>query len=349
MLLATLLLLLTGLARAAETVAVLAFDAHAIDADLEPLGRGVADMLTTDLQRAPGVRLLERQRIRAVLDELALQGTGFVDPETAVSIGRGLGADALVVGALTSAVDGLRLDARLVDVQTGEVTHAASATGRLESFFELERAVASQLLTALGADVELPPRDMSLDELLVASRRLQEQDDAYLARLSSIQQYKLARWRRSELSFQVGGGQAAVSTVKTWAVYDGGDAIIPPTTLAERAGDQAALDKMAKHRKTAKTLMWSALGVTVLGAGVGYGVGWQDGEPEFGVAMGALIGAGVGLFPAQFSFGYRAKNRYPANYWTPSEVDAHLERANQQIAADLGLAERDRREADLRP
>lgn len=34
-----------------HVVTVTYFDAHSVDPDLEPLGRGVADMLITDLQR----------------------------------------------------------------------------------------------------------------------------------------------------------------------------------------------------------------------------------------------------------------------------------------------------------
>lgn len=152
--LALLALLASTPALAADDVlAVLPFEVHTDEATWAQMGDGAADMLVTDLSRGEGVRLVERARIQAVLDELALQQSAFVDPETAKRVGEGLGATAVVVGSVTVKGEVLRLDARLVDVATGETLLADQAEGPAKDFFTLERTLALRLLRQL--DVEL--------------------------------------------------------------------------------------------------------------------------------------------------------------------------------------------------
>lgn len=151
--------LLTSAAVAAdEVLAVLPFAVHAEDPSLAYLGPGVADMLVTDLQRGEGVRLVERTRIEAVLDELALQASEFVDPETARKIGAGLGATDLVIGSVTMNGDRMRIDARLIDVSTGEARLADQAEGKPDAFFDLERTLALRLLNHLDIELDAPAR-----------------------------------------------------------------------------------------------------------------------------------------------------------------------------------------------
>ena len=110
----------------AETIAVTYFDAHSIDPELEPLGRGLADMLITDLQQADGLRLVERNQLNQVLMELQLQQTVLIDPDTAVALGKGLGADTVITGSITVAVEGMRLDARVIGVDCEDIDETPS-------------------------------------------------------------------------------------------------------------------------------------------------------------------------------------------------------------------------------
>ena len=52
---------------APKTVAVLYFDNNTGSADYDAMGRGVAAMLITDLSGVPEIRLVERERLQAVL------------------------------------------------------------------------------------------------------------------------------------------------------------------------------------------------------------------------------------------------------------------------------------------
>ncbi|MBW2257707.1 MAG: hypothetical protein JRI25_24340 [Deltaproteobacteria bacterium] len=68
-----------------------------------------------------------------------------------------LGATHMVAGTFTVVGEAMRLDARLVAVDSGEVVVAANADGEREAFFELEKALVKALLAAL--DAELSPKE----------------------------------------------------------------------------------------------------------------------------------------------------------------------------------------------
>lgn len=144
------LLLLPALARAQTlVVAVLPFSNNSGDPDWDPLGRGLAEMMTTDLARSPSLVLVERVRLQQVLDELKLQEGASFDPATAAQVGRLVGASHLAFGSLVALAPDLRLDIRLVTTDAGRVLVAESVTGQKDRFFALETELADKLLAGL--------------------------------------------------------------------------------------------------------------------------------------------------------------------------------------------------------
>ena len=67
-------------AYAATTVAVLPLEQGAGSEAHAGLGTALSGMLVADLSVAPGLVLVERTRLDAVLSEIALSETGFLDP-----------------------------------------------------------------------------------------------------------------------------------------------------------------------------------------------------------------------------------------------------------------------------
>ncbi len=144
------------LSQAADgAVAVLYFDNQG-NADLEPLKVGLAQMLITDLQQAGDIPVVERARIQAVLDELELGHNGMADPTTAARIGKLLGAEWLVLGSYFDLMGTLRVDTRVVRVETGEIVHTAGQAKPRERFQAIEDALATELIAGLRALHEQP-------------------------------------------------------------------------------------------------------------------------------------------------------------------------------------------------
>src|SRR6267143_3187281 len=78
---------LTSLAPAPSTIAVLPMTI-AGDSSLQPLSRGLAELVMSDLAMVRSLRLLERVQIGVLLDELKLGQSARADPGTAARVGR---------------------------------------------------------------------------------------------------------------------------------------------------------------------------------------------------------------------------------------------------------------------
>ena len=167
------------------TVAVLPLRFSGSDSTLRPLGRGLAELLTTDLARSSRLTVLERARIQAVLDELALQQSGQTDSATNVRAGRLLRAGQLVQGSILQLdASQLRVDAAVVDVSTSEVRGVADGADELEELFALEKRIALDLFDRLGVTLTVAERNAieqrptrSLAAFLAYSRGLEAEDE----------------------------------------------------------------------------------------------------------------------------------------------------------------------------
>ncbi|MCA9553768.1 MAG: hypothetical protein KC933_27250, partial [Myxococcales bacterium] len=121
---------------APPTVAVMYFDYQGKDEEMALLRKGLAQMLISDLPAGDAYTLVERDRLQDVLDELELSKSVKVDPATAQKVGKLLGARYLVLGGYFDLMGTLRVDARVVRVETGEVVRSVGAHGKPDDFLE---------------------------------------------------------------------------------------------------------------------------------------------------------------------------------------------------------------------
>src|SRR5215831_7380225 len=129
----------------APTAAVLYFDYDGKDAELALLRKGLAQMLISDLAASDAIRVVERERLQDVLGELKLQQSSKIDQASAVRAGKLLGARYLVLGAYFDVMKSLRADARIVDVETGQVLFSAGGTAKPDDVLVLEQKLAGEL------------------------------------------------------------------------------------------------------------------------------------------------------------------------------------------------------------
>jgi TolB-like protein len=122
-------------------------------ADYDALGKGIADVLITDLATNPTIRVLERDRVQQLMDEQNLGSAGRVDQETAVKVGKLLGVHHMIFGGFIVDQRGtMRLDARAVNVETGVIEHVESVTDRADNLL----AILSTLADKLNKGMKLP-------------------------------------------------------------------------------------------------------------------------------------------------------------------------------------------------
>jgi TolB-like protein len=167
------------------TVAIFPMRFSGSDSSLRPLGRGFAELLATDLSRSPKLTIVERARVQALLDELALQRSGLTDTSTNVRAGRLLRAGRIVQGSVLQLGESqLRVDAAVLDVPTAAVRGSARGEDALDRLFDLEKRIAFGLFDELGVTLTVAERNAieqrptrSLAAFLAYSRGLTAEDD----------------------------------------------------------------------------------------------------------------------------------------------------------------------------
>jgi TolB-like protein len=142
-----LVLVATTASAATPTVAVLPF--RDLSGGKASVGEAIRETVTSDLKTLGGVRVIERAQLDRVLGEQHLQATD-VDPATAARVGRLLGATLIAVGAYQQARSDVRLTARFVQVETGEIVGTAKVDGRAPDFLHLQDKITAELLRSAG-------------------------------------------------------------------------------------------------------------------------------------------------------------------------------------------------------
>lgn len=123
--------------------------------DFTALERGIAGMMISELSRNPGARLVDRSQTQRILDEQDLAKDGRVDAATAAKIGKLVGARYMLMGNFIDFYGKFRIDARIVDVETGEIIKVVSNDPRYskrDDMFKMIQGVAIDVM----ADVKLP-------------------------------------------------------------------------------------------------------------------------------------------------------------------------------------------------
>lgn len=143
-------------AQAKPVVAVLYFDNNSIGKDrldYDGVGKGIADMLITDMASNPNLTIVERERVQALLTEQNLTKQGVIDPQTAIRLGKILGAQYMIYGGFMSDGKGtFVLTSHAVNTQTSAISNSVKLTSKGDDVLGL----IAQLSTKLNTEMKLP-------------------------------------------------------------------------------------------------------------------------------------------------------------------------------------------------
>ncbi len=147
------LIVLASIASAQKGIAlsVIPFENNAKDQEFSWLEEGIQDLLSTELSQYDSIRVIERKKLDAILSEQEIAYSGLADSRSLPKIGKLLSAKAVVAGSFAVSGGALRIDARCVDVESGEVIAATGVEDRVELAFAAQRRLAKALAAKLGA------------------------------------------------------------------------------------------------------------------------------------------------------------------------------------------------------
>nr|WP_274622092.1 CsgG/HfaB family protein [Myxococcus fulvus] len=111
----------------------------------------LAESVITDIGAHPGLRLVEREQLDLPMKEQDFHQSDRVDPETRAQLGHLIGAEVVVLGSIQRSGPLLRVAARFVHVETGEVLDTARVEGPAQQPFEVQDALTARVRTLLPA------------------------------------------------------------------------------------------------------------------------------------------------------------------------------------------------------
>jgi hypothetical protein len=113
------------------------------------LGEILSNEIIETIRQKGTYTVVERDRLRLVLEELNLGTTSLVDEATRLRLGKLVGATLMVFGGYQTVGDMMRLDVRLVEVESGRMLKAVFKTAPaadLPRLLETVREAAADLL-----------------------------------------------------------------------------------------------------------------------------------------------------------------------------------------------------------
>ncbi len=143
----------TMAARAGKSVAVMNFVNITRNPEDDWLGTGIAETVTADLKNIEGVTIIGRELIYEVLRNLSATSPearkSDFDEKFATQVGREVGARYILGGGYQRIGEMLRITARVVCVEDGELISTVKLDGRLGDLFELQDKIVFELLRNL--------------------------------------------------------------------------------------------------------------------------------------------------------------------------------------------------------
>jgi tetratricopeptide (TPR) repeat protein len=142
-----------------RSVAVLPLAFNSDRVELEPLIYALSDMMATDFAVSNALVVLERARIQALLDEMALTSSGYAEPGTGARAGRMLRTEHVVQGVLTTlAQEDIQTDADVLNVPSTSSAGQVSASATLERLFDMEKQIVIRTIREVFG-LELTPAE----------------------------------------------------------------------------------------------------------------------------------------------------------------------------------------------
>jgi len=139
-----------------KAVAVLPLKYMGLDNQYAAMGKGVAEMIMTDLTHVKQLNVVERGRVQALYDEMNLSQTGLMDVTSTPKMGKLLGAGKVVQGNF--AVQNNRtihMDVSFTDILSNKIPRPLTMKDNLQQLFKLEKDLVFRMIDQMG--IELTP------------------------------------------------------------------------------------------------------------------------------------------------------------------------------------------------
>lgn len=138
----------------ANAVAVFPLLYQGKNEEMAALSKGLAEMMITDLSQVTQLEVVDRVRVQALFDEMALGQTGLVDEATAARVGSLIRAGKVVRGVYdVRDNEQLNIDMAFWDVAKQTFPAGTTHVDALKNLFQLEKNVVFSVIEEIGVEL----------------------------------------------------------------------------------------------------------------------------------------------------------------------------------------------------
>lgn len=211
----------------------------------QPVGQGMADMLTTELVKSGKYSVIERQAIEKIMQEQQLGQSGAVTPQSAAKVGQLLGVELAIIGSVTEF--GYKKEDTGINLKKkgfGFGIESASASVGIDVRFV--NTSSGEILAADNVRKEKSKKGLSVDTRQVSFKDQNEFDESLVGKATrdAIQdimnkidnQMTAMPWQAKIIKvdgntvYINAGAEAGVNIGDVFVVYAKGEELIDPDT-----------------------------------------------------------------------------------------------------------------------
>lgn len=134
-----------------NSIAVLYFYNLTNNSRWQPLQKGLAEMMITDLTQVPQLSVVERLKLEKLMEELNLNAAGLTESDKAPRLGKLLGARHLVKGSYMILPDmKIEMNAGAFDIIDRQIPELKNFDGELAQLFNIEKQVVLNTIAEMG-------------------------------------------------------------------------------------------------------------------------------------------------------------------------------------------------------
>ncbi len=146
-----------------KSIAVLYFLSLNEDTQWQPLQKGLAEMMISDLSQVEELQVVERLRLHYLMEELKMNAAGLLEKNTAPRLGKLLGTKTLVKGSYMIMPDmKMTLDANIYETENIFLPTAVNFEESLTRIFQIEKELVLRIIDYFGIELTRQQRDLIL-------------------------------------------------------------------------------------------------------------------------------------------------------------------------------------------
>jgi tetratricopeptide (TPR) repeat protein len=147
-----------------NTIAILYFENKGQRTEYDPLQKGLAEMIITDLSKVRSLKVVERIRLHQLVQEMNLSETDLVEQKTAPRLGKLLGAYRLVKGSFFELTgEKINIDAFVTRPRAGTPDVSTNITGNINDFFRLQKNLVFKIIDEMQIKLSDDEREAILE------------------------------------------------------------------------------------------------------------------------------------------------------------------------------------------